>query len=145
MIDTNLKGLLYVTKAVVPFLTERTGGHILNIGSIAGKEVDEKGNTYCPSKHAVAAISKAMRLDLLYHRITVTVIHPGADQTEFSLVRFKGNAEEASKVYEGFEALTAADIAHIVYFIANLPAHVCINDLEVTPTQQANSCLFQRD
>jgi len=145
MLDTNVKGLLYVSKAIVPFLMKRNKGHIINIGSIAGREVYEKGNAYCASKHAVAAISKAMRIDLLQHRIKVTVIHPGAAETEFSLVRFKGNPEEAKKVYEGFEPLSAKDIADIIYFTATLPEHVCINDLEVTPTQQANSYLFKKD
>jgi NADP-dependent 3-hydroxy acid dehydrogenase YdfG len=115
------------------------------MGSIAGKEVYEKGNAYCASKHAVTAISKAMRIDLLQYHIKVTAIHPGAAETEFSLVRFKGNADEAGKVYEGYEALSAPDIADIIYFTATLPEHVCINDLEVTPTRQANSYLFNKD
>lgn len=144
MIDTNVKGLLYVSKAVVPLMIERKKGHIINIGSIAGKEVYERGNAYCASKAAVDSISRGMRMDLLAHHIKVTAIHPGAAETEFSLVRFKGAADTAKKVYEGFEALNADDVADIVVYIASLPAHVCINDLVVTPTQQANSYLFDK-
>jgi NADP-dependent 3-hydroxy acid dehydrogenase YdfG len=144
MIDTNLKGLLYVSKAVIPFMTQRKKGHIINVGSIAGKEVYERGNVYCATKTAVDAISKAMRIDLLQHHIKVTAIHPGAAETEFSLVRFKGAAETAKKVYEGYEPLTAEDVASIIFYTASLPAHVCINDLVVTCTQQANSYHFDR-
>lgn len=139
MIDTNVKGLLYITKAIVPLLISRGKGHIINIGSIAGKEVYEKGNVYCGTKHAVDALSKAMRIDLLPHNIKVSVIHPGAAETEFSLVRFKGNQEMASAVYEGYQPLVGEDIANIAFFMATLPPHVCINDLVVTPTAQANS------
>ncbi len=140
MIDTNVKGLLYVTKAVVPFMIERgTGGHIINIGSTAGKEVYEKGNTYCASKFAVNALSQAMRIDLLRHKIKVTAIHPGAADTEFSLVRFKGDRAQASKVYEGYQPLSAEDVAAVVYYCSSLPPHVCINDLVLTCTAQANS------
>ena len=145
MIDTNLKGLLYVSKAVLPFMTSRKKGHIINIGSIAGKEVYERGNTYCASKHAVDAISKAMRIDLLKYRIKVTAIHPGAAETEFSIVRFKGNEEAAKKVYEGYQPLSAEDVAEVVYYTATLPPHVCVNDLVITCTQQANSHHFNRD
>jgi NADP-dependent 3-hydroxy acid dehydrogenase YdfG len=145
MIDTNLKGLLYVSKAVLPFMTPRKKGHIINIGSIAGKEVYERGNTYCASKHAVDAISKAMRIDLLKYRIKVTAIHPGAAETEFSIVRFKGNEEAAKKVYEGYQPLSAEDVAEAVYYTATLPPHVCVNDLVITCTQQANSHHFNRD
>lgn len=145
MIDTNLKGLLYVTKAVLPFMTPQKQGHIINIGSIAGKEVYERGNVYCASKHAVDAISRAMRIDLLRHHIKVTAIHPGAAETEFSLVRFKGNEEAARKVYEGYKPLTAADVADAVYYTATLPPHVCVNDLVITCTQQANSQHFNRE
>jgi 3-hydroxy acid dehydrogenase / malonic semialdehyde reductase len=141
MIDTNLKGLLYVTKAVVPFMISAKRGQVINIGSTAGKEVYEKGNVYCATKHAVDAISKAMRIDLLRHGIKVTAVHPGAADTEFSRVRFKGDEETAAKVYEGYEALAAVDIADICYYCATLPAHVCINDLVVTCTAQANSFL----
>jgi 3-hydroxy acid dehydrogenase / malonic semialdehyde reductase len=141
MIDTNLKGLIYVTKAVVPFMIRGKAGHIINIGSTAGKEVYEKGNVYCATKHAVDAISKAMRIDLLRHAIKVTSVHPGAAETEFSKVRFKGDEATAGKVYEGYKALEAKDIADICYYCATLPSHVCINDLVVTCTAQANSFL----
>jgi 3-hydroxy acid dehydrogenase / malonic semialdehyde reductase len=139
MIDTNVKGLLYVSKVVVPMMVQQKKGHIINIGSVAGKEVYEKGNTYCASKHAVDAISKAMRTDLLRHHIKVTAIHPGAVETEFSIVRFKGNETTAKQVYEGYQPLTGEDVASVIYYTATLPAHVCINDLVLTPTQQANS------
>ena len=139
MIDTNLKGLLYVSKAVLPFMIENKKGHIINIGSTAGKQVYEKGNVYCASKHAVQAISEGMRIDLLQHKIKVTVIHPGAAETEFSLVRLKQDAEEAKKVYEGFEPLHADDIADVIFYTASLPAHVCINELEMTCLAQANA------
>jgi 3-hydroxy acid dehydrogenase / malonic semialdehyde reductase len=139
MIDTNLKGLLYVSKAVLPYMIANNTGHVINIGSTAGKQVYQKGNVYCATKHAVQAISEAMRIDLLPHKIKVTVIHPGAAETEFSLVRLKQDAKEAKKVYEGYEPLHAEDIANIVYYTATLPAHVCINELEVTCLAQANS------
>jgi NADP-dependent 3-hydroxy acid dehydrogenase YdfG len=139
MIDTNVKGVMYVTKAVLPYLTERKKGHIINIGSTAGKEVYKDGNAYCASKHAVDALSKAMRMDLLPYQIKVTVIHPGAAETEFSLVRFKGDENKAELVYDGYQALQANDIADIAYYTATLPAHVCINDLVVTCVAQANS------
>ncbi len=139
MIDTNLKGLMYVTKAVLPLMIARKKGHIINIGSTAGKEVYKDGNGYCASKHAVDAISKAMRIDLLPHQIKVTAIHPGAAETEFSVVRFKGDEQKASAVYDGYKALEAKDIAEIVYYVSTLPTHVCINDLVVTCLSQANS------
>lgn len=139
MIDTNVKGVLYVSKAIIPLFQKHKKGHIINIGSTAGKEVYEKGNVYCASKHAVDAISKAMRIDLLKDRIKVTVVHPGAAETEFSLVRFKGNQEMADKVYEGYTPLYASDVAEVVYYCTTLPPHVCINDLVVTCTSQANS------
>jgi 3-hydroxy acid dehydrogenase/malonic semialdehyde reductase len=139
MIDTNVKVVKYVTKAVLPYLTERKKGHIINIGSTAGKEVYKDGNAYCASKHAVDALSKAMRIDLLPYHIKVTVIHPGAAETEFSLVRFKGDENKADLVYDGYKALQANDIADIAYYTATLPAHVCINDLVVTCVAQANS------
>jgi 3-hydroxy acid dehydrogenase/malonic semialdehyde reductase len=139
MIDTNLKGLLYVSKAVLPYMIASNRGHVINIGSTAGKQVYQKGNVYCATKHAVQAISEAMRIDLLPHKIKVTVIHPGAAETEFSLVRLKQDAKEAKKVYEGYEPLHAEDIADIVYYTASLPAHVCINELEVTCLAQANA------
>jgi NADP-dependent 3-hydroxy acid dehydrogenase YdfG len=139
MIDTNLKGLLYMSRAVLPLMIPRRQGHIINIGSTAGKQVYHKGNVYCATKHAVDAISQGMRIDLLPHKIKVTAIHPGAAETEFSLIRLKQNEQEAKKVYEGYEPLHAEDIADIVYFTASLPAHVCINELEVTCLAQANA------
>ena len=144
MLDTNVKGLLYVSKAVVPLMVNRKSGHIINIGSTAAKEVYERGNVYCASKAAVDSITKGMRIDLLQHHIKVTAIHPGAAETEFSLIRFKGAADTAKKVYEGFSPLVAKDVADIVFYAATLPAHVCINDLVVTSTQQANSYHFNR-
>lgn len=145
MIDTNVKGLLYVSKAILPLMILQKTGHIINIGSTAGKEVYERGNVYCASKHAVDAISKAMRIDLLQHQIKVTAIHPGAAETEFSLVRFKGDEKAAKKVYEGYKPLTADDVANVVYFTATLPPHYCINDLVLTSTQQANSMYLKKD
>ncbi len=137
MIDTNVKGLLYVTRIIAPMMVSRGKGHIINIGSIAGKDPYENGNVYCASKFAVDALSKSMRIDLLKHNIKVTHIAPGMAETEFSIVRFKGDKEKADSVYKGFDALTADDIAGVIYYCATLPAHVCINDLVITPTQQA--------
>jgi len=139
MMNTNVKGLMYVSKAVIPFLTSRKKGHIINIGSTAGKEVYKDGNAYCASKHAVDALSKAMRIDLLPYGIKVTSIHPGAAETEFSIVRFKGDQTKADLVYDGYKALQAEDVANIAFYTANLPDHVCINDLVVTCLSQANS------
>ena len=139
MIDTNLKGLIYVTRAVLPYMINGRAGHIINIGSVAGKEVYEKGNVYCASKHAVDAISKAMRIDLLRHAIKVTALHPGIAETEFSMVRFKGDEETADKIYEGYKALEAEDIADVCYYCATLPPHVCVNELIMTCTAQANT------
>ena len=139
MIDTNVKGLLYVSKAVLPFMIENKKGHIINIGSTAAKEVYPNGNVYCATKTAVDAISKAQRIDLLQHKLKVTAIHPGAVDTEFSLVRFKGDESKAKAVYEGYEPLHAEDIADVCYYCATLPQHVCINDLVITCTAQANS------
>lgn len=139
MIDTNLKGLLYMSKAILPLMIPRNQGHIINIGSTAGKQVYQKGNVYCATKHAVDAISQAMRIDLLPHKIKVTAIHPGAAETEFSLIRLKQDQNEAKKVYEGYEPLHAEDIAEIVFFAASRPTHVCINELEVTCLAQANA------
>ena len=144
MIDTNVKGLLYVSKAVIPFMVAKKAGHVINLGSIAGKQVYERGSVYCASKAAVDAISQGMRIDLLPYHIKVTAIHPGAAQTEFSLVRFKGGQEAANKVYEGFTPLSAEDVADIIYYTATLPPHVCINDLVVTCTQQADAFVFDR-
>jgi NADP-dependent 3-hydroxy acid dehydrogenase YdfG len=143
MIDTNVKGLLYASKAVLPMLIKEKG-HIINIGSTAGKEVYKDGNVYCASKHAVDAISKAQRIDLLQYQIKVTAIHPGAADTEFSVVRFKGDAEKAKAVYNGYTPLMAEDIADTVWYVANTPAHVCINDLVITCTAQANSMYLQK-
>ncbi len=145
MIDTNVKGLLYVTKAVLPAMTARHQGHIINIGSIAGKEVYEKGNVYCASKFAVDAISRSLRIDLLPHKIKVTAIHPGAADTEFSLVRFKGNKEQATQAYKGYTPLYATDVADIVWYCASLPPSVCINELIVTCTAQANAVYFHKE
>jgi NADP-dependent 3-hydroxy acid dehydrogenase YdfG len=139
MIDTNLKGLLYMSKAVLPQMIARNQGHIINIGSTAAKQVYQKGNVYCATKHAVDAISQAMRIDLLPHKIKVTAIHPGAAETEFSIVRLKQDEKEAKKVYEGYEPLHAPDIAEIAFFAASQPPHVCINELEVTCLAQANA------
>ena len=144
MLDTNVKGLMYVSKAVIPYLIEKKQGHIINIGSIAGKEVYQFGNGYCASKFAVDALSKSMRIDLLSKNIKVTAIHPGAAETEFSLVRFKGDADKAASVYNGFIPLYAENIADIVYYVATLPPSVCINELIVTPTAQANAYLFHK-
>jgi NADP-dependent 3-hydroxy acid dehydrogenase YdfG len=139
MIDTNIKGLLYVSRAVAPLMCKRFSGHIVNICSIAGKEVYANGNVYCATKHAVDAISKSMRIDMLKYGIKVTNICPGAVETEFSLVRFKDDKEKADKTYEGMTPLTGEDIANIIRYVVTLPAHVCINDLVVTPTAQANA------
>jgi NADP-dependent 3-hydroxy acid dehydrogenase YdfG len=137
MIDTNIKGLLFVTRAVSPLMAARNTGHIFNIGSIAGKENYEYGNVYCATKSAVDSLSRSMRIDLLKHNIKVTNIAPGMADTEFSIVRFKGDSTRADSVYRGVEPLTGEDIAEVIYFCATLPAHVCINDLVITPTQQA--------
>jgi 3-hydroxy acid dehydrogenase/malonic semialdehyde reductase len=137
MIDTNVKGLLYVTRAVAPLMVARNRGHIFNISSIAGMDIYENGNVYCATKSAVDTLSKAMRIDLLKHSIKVTNIAPGMADTEFSLVRFKGDTEKAKAVYKGIDALKGEDIAEVIYYSATLPAHVCINYLSITPTQQA--------
>lgn len=144
MIDTNVKGLLYVSKAVIPYFIRNQKGHIINIGSTAAKDVYPGGNVYCAAKHAVNAISQSQRIELLDYKIKVTAIHPGAAQTEFSNVRFKGDQAKADAVYEGFEPLHAPDIAEIVYYCATLPWHVCVNDLVVTCTAQANSFFTKR-
>lgn len=139
MIDTNVRGLLYVTRAVSPGMVERGSGHIINISSIAGKDVYANGSVYCASKHAVDALSKAMRIDLLSHGIKVSNIAPGMVETEFSLVRFKGDNEKASAVYTGIEPLRPEDIAEVIFYCANTPDHVCISDLVITPKAQANA------
>lgn len=139
MIDTNIKGLLYVTRAITPGMVERKSGHIINIGSIAGKEVYPNGNVYCATKHAVDALSKGMRIDLLPYGIKVTAIHPGMVETEFSIVRFKGDEDRAAAVYHNLEPLVAQDIAEAAWFAISRPPHVNINDLLIMPTIQANS------
>jgi 3-hydroxy acid dehydrogenase/malonic semialdehyde reductase len=145
MLDTNLKGLLYVSRAVLPFMISKKRGHIINMGSVAGKVVYEKGNVYCASKSAVETISQSMRIDLLRHGIKVTAIHPGAADTEFSTVRFKGNQEMAKKIYEGYIPLSAEDVADTIFYCASLPPHVCINDLVITCTAQADSIYFHKN
>lgn len=146
MIDTNIKGLLYVTKVVSTWMVSNArGGHIINIGSIAGKETYLNGNVYCATKHAVDSLNKAMRIDLLPHKIKVTGIHPGAVETEFSEVRFKGDTERAKKVYDGYEPLHAQDIAETIWFAVSRPAHVNINDMLVMPTAQASTSHLLRE
>ena len=144
MIDTNVKGLLYVSKTVANWMVSHGSGHIINIGSIAGKEVYPNGNVYCASKHAVDALSKGMRIDLVSKGIRVTAVHPGAVETEFSEVRFKGDKERAKKVYEGFTPLAGADVAEAVWFAVSRPAHVNINELIVMPAAQANATTIFR-
>jgi NADP-dependent 3-hydroxy acid dehydrogenase YdfG len=144
MIDGNVKGLLYVTKAVLPYMLERKQGHIVNIGSIAGKEVYPAGNVYCASKFAVDALSKAMRIDLYKEGIRVSEVNPGLVETEFSLVRFKGDAGRAKKVYEGYRPLRPEDIADLIWFIVTRPAHVNIAEVLVLPADQATSTLVNR-
>lgn len=144
MLNTNVHGLLYVSKAIVPLMIAQKKGHIINMGSIAGKEVYEKGNVYCASKFAVDAINKAMRIDLLKHQIKVTGIHPGAVETEFALVRYKGDENKAAATYNGLVPLSAEDIADTIFYCTQLPAHVCINDLVITCTQQADAYYFNK-
>lgn len=145
MIDTNIKGLLYVTKIVSNWMIENKKGHIVNLGSIAGKEVYANGNVYCATKSAVDALNKAMRIDLLPHGIKVTGIHPGAVETEFSVVRFHGDEEKAAKIYEGYEALQAMDIAETIYFATSRPFHVNINDLVIMPIAQASAFYWNKN
>lgn len=144
MIDTNVKGLLYMTRLVAPLMVEQGHGHIINIGSIAGREVYPHGNAYCGSKFAVNAISKGMRIDLLPYNIKVTEILPGAAETEFSIVRFKGDQERADSVYKGFKPLSAEEVADVVFYVTSLPPHVNINELVLMPTAQASSMHFHR-
>lgn len=144
MIDTNVKGLLYVTRNVIPLMKNNESGHIINIGSIAGKEVYANGNVYCATKHAVDALNKAMRLELAKFPIKVTAIHPGAVETEFSVVRFHGDKERADKVYEGFENLVADDIADAIWFAISRPAHVNINEVTIMPTAQPVASVIHR-
>lgn len=145
MIDINVKGLLYVSKQVMPGMIARKAGHILNIGSIAGKEVYPNGNVYCASKFAVDALTKGMRMDLNPFGIKVTGIHPGMVETEFSLIRFKGDAERAKSVYQGLTPLYAADIADVILFTVTRPAHVVIADMVVLPTAQASATVLKRE
>ena len=145
MIDINVKGLLYVSKAIIPQMIERKSGHIINIGSIAGKEVYPNGNVYCASKHAVDALNQAMRMDLNPYGIRVGAIHPGAVETEFSEVRFKGDTDRAANVYKGFEPLRPEDIADIIHFVVSRPYHVNIADLIIFPTAQAAATILKRD
>jgi NADP-dependent 3-hydroxy acid dehydrogenase YdfG len=145
MIDTNVKGLLYVTKIVSNWMIPQKRGHIINIGSIAGKEVYPNGNVYCASKHAVDALNKGMRIDLLPYNIKVTAINPGMVETEFSLVRFKGDEERAKDVYKGFEPLLAQDIADAIWFVVSRPAHVNINDMLIMPTAQASATITNKN
>ncbi|CAI8317962.1 MAG: NADP-dependent 3-hydroxy acid dehydrogenase YdfG [Polaribacter sp. SA4-10] len=145
MLDINVKGLLYVSRAIIPQMTTRNSGFIVNIGSIAGKEVYPNGNVYCASKHAVNALNKAMRIDLNKHNIRVSGIHPGAVETEFSEVRFKGDAQKAENVYKGYKALQAEDIADIIHFVITRPYHVNIEDLVVYPTAQASPTIMNKN
>ncbi len=144
MLDINVKGLLYVSKAVIPGMVIRKKGHIVNISSIAGLEVYTRGNVYCASKHAVDALTKGMRMDLNEHHIKVTSIDPGLVETEFSEVRFKGDTDKASKVYENYTPLKAIDVAETIEFVLNRPAHVTIGDLLILPTDQASSTIVNK-
>lgn len=144
MIDTNVKGFLYVGKAISQLMAERKQGHIINLGSVAGKMLYEKGNVYCATKYAVDAISQGMRIDLLRHNIKVTSINPGAAETEFSIIRFKGDETTAKNIYDGLKPLSAEDVAEVIYYCTTLPPHVCINDLSITCLQQANAIYFHR-
>ncbi len=145
MIDINVKGLLYVSKAVLPGMVARKNGHIINIGSTAGKEVYPKGNVYCASKHAVDAINQGMRIDLNEHGIRVGAVNPGLVETEFSEVRFKGDSQRAKSVYLGYQPLTPVDIAETIYFVISRPAHVNIADLVIMPTAQASSTIINKE
>jgi len=145
MIDTNVKGLLYVTKTVAPLLKQSNQAHIVNIGSIAGKEVYPNGNVYCATKHAVDALNKSMRIDLLPFNIKVTAINPGMVETEFSEVRFKGDVDRAKNVYQGLTPLNGFDIAETISFVLSRPAHVNINDLLIMPTVQATGTIVNRN
>ena len=144
MIDSNVKGLLYVSRIIIPKMIEKQSGHIINIGSLAGREVYEKGNIYCATKHAVNAISKAMRIDLNKTGIKVSEINPGLVETDFSNVRFKGDNDRAEKVYQGYKALQADDIADIIEFVINRPSHVNIADILVLPQAQATSSIIDK-
>lgn len=145
MIDTNIKGLLYVSRKVLPWLVERKQGHVFNIASIAGKETYLNGNVYCATKTAVDSLSRAMRMDMVPYGIKVTNVAPGAVETEFSIVRFKGDQQRADNVYKGYEPLTGKDIADTIYYVATMPDHVCINDLIITPKAQASASIFHKE
>lgn len=145
MIDINVKGLLYVTRAILPNMVKKKKGHIINVGSIAGREIYPNGNVYSATKFAVHALSESMRVDLNAHGIKVSEIKPGAVETEFSEVRFKGDKEKAKKVYEGFHPLSAEDIAEVIYFMATRPPHVNVADLMVLPSAQASAARIHRD
>jgi len=145
MIDTNIKGLLYATRVVAPGMISRRKGHIVNIGSTAAKDTYPNGNVYCATKRAVEALSEAMRIDFLPYGIKVTAVHPGAVETEFSVVRFKGDTRRAAQVYQGFQPLTADDVAEVIFYCTSLPPHVCINDLVLTPTAQANAHFIHKN
>lgn len=145
MIDTNIKGLLYVSRTLIPGMKARKSGHIVNVASVAGKEVYLNGNVYCATKHAVDALSKAMRIDLLPYSIKVTNIAPGMVETEFSIVRYKGDKIKAEHVYRDMKPLTARDIAEVIWFAANRPAHVTLNDVLIMPTAQANTSHLVRE
>jgi NADP-dependent 3-hydroxy acid dehydrogenase YdfG len=145
MVDTNVKGLVYVTRAVSPGMVRRKKGHIINIGSIAGKETYPNGSVYCASKHAVDSLTKAMRIDMVPYGIKVTQIAPGAAETEFSLVRFRWDEQKAANVYKGFKPLSAEDVAEVIYYVTTLPDHVNINDLVLMPAAQASSMHFHKE
>ncbi|RLD46898.1 MAG: NAD(P)-dependent oxidoreductase [Bacteroidetes bacterium] len=145
MIDTNVKGLLYITRAISPNMVARKSGHIINIGSIAGKETYPFGNVYCATKHAVDSLTKAMRIDMVEYGIKVTQIAPGAVETEFSNVRFKGDDAKADSIYVGYEPLHPEDIADAAYYCSNLPAHVNINDMLIMPIAQASSAVWNKE
>lgn len=145
MIDTNIKGLLYITKGVCKVMIENKKGHIINVGSIAGKEAYANGNVYCGTKHAVDALNKGMRIDLLPHNIKVSAVNPGMVETEFSIVRFDGDENRAKKVYDGFQPLKPEDVAETIYWMASRPAHVNINDVIIMPASQANSTTVKRN
>lgn len=144
MIDTNIKGLLYISRAILPMMIQQGNGHIINIGSIAGKEVYPNGNVYCGTKHAVDAITKGMRIDVVKHGIRVSQVAPGAVETEFSIVRFHGDKDKADSIYQGFEPLHPEDIADAVFYVANTPKHVNINDLVIMPTAQAAATIIDK-
>jgi len=144
MIDTNIKGLLYMTREITPWLIEKGSGHIVNIGSIAGKDIYPKGNVYCATKSAVDALTKGMRMDLVKHNIKVTCIAPGMVETEFSMVRFKGDSAKAAKVYEGVTPLYAEDIAQVILFAVTRPPHVNIDEMLIMPTAQASTTIINR-